>query len=55
MGRVKDHFWDEINARAENEPCEPDPDHLEMLALDAEQAQQRYLRALEEKQHERGR
>lgn len=27
-GRVKNHFWDEINARAENEPCEPDAEQF---------------------------
>lgn len=54
-GRVKDFYWDQINTAAEAAPPEPDPDHLEMLALDAEQAQDRYLDALREKSNERSR
>lgn len=39
-----------------NGPCDPvyeEPDELELLAIDAAQSRERYLRALEEKQHER--
>lgn len=51
-GRVKDHYWEEICAR---EMDFPEPDDLEMLAIDAKQAAERYEAALkkrnEGKQH----
>lgn len=54
-GRVKDHFWEQIEAGA----CEPgydqEPDDLEMLAQDARMAAERYEGALKEKDHERSR
>lgn len=46
MGRVKDFYHDEICARASDELEGPEPDELEMLAIDAEQARERYLAAL---------
>lgn len=49
MGRVKDFYWDQINAAADN-GYGPEPDDLEMLRIDAEQAQYRYAKALETKQ-----
>jgi len=42
MGRVKDHYWDQISG----ECSEPEPDDLEMLAMDAERAAERYETAL---------
>lgn len=49
MGRVKDHFWEQICAAADN-GYGPEPDDLELLRIDAEQAQDRYTKALETKQ-----
>ena len=56
MGRVKDHFWEEISARHDDYGA-PEPDELEMLAMDARQAADRYEAALkrlhnEGKKHE---
>jgi len=48
MGRVKDHFWDEICAAADN-GYGPEPDDLEMLKIDAERALDRYLEALKQR------
>ncbi len=44
MGAVKQHFHDEICAMQHNDG--PEPDDLEMLAIDAEQARERYEAAL---------
>lgn len=49
MGRVKDYYWDQISAATDNS-YSPEPDDLEMLRIDAEQARDRYARALEQKQ-----
>lgn len=51
MGRVKDHFWEEICAAADSE-AGPEPDDLEMLAIDAQQARERYLAALAKRKTE---
>lgn len=48
MGRVKDHFWDEINARAEQDADEG-PDELEMLEMDAVMAESRYQAELQKR------
>lgn len=53
MGRVKDFYWDQICAAADN-GYGPEPDDLEMLRIDAEQARQRYLTALKAKNPEIG-
>lgn len=45
MGRVKDHFWDQICAAADN-GYGPEPDDLEILRIDAEQSRARYIAAL---------
>jgi len=50
MGRVKDHYWEQICAQAGHD--EPEPDDLEMLAMDAKQAADRYEAAL--KRHNQG-
>jgi hypothetical protein len=47
-GRVKDHYWDQISG----ECSEPEPDELEMLAMDARQAAERYEAALKRKKEE---
>lgn len=44
-GRVKDHYWDQISG----ECSEPEPDELEMLAMDARQAAERYEAALKKR------
>lgn len=55
MGKLKDHFHEEICARAQNEPPEPDmPDDIEMLAIDAERATGRLLEALKKREEQRG-
>jgi len=53
MGRVKDHFWDEICAAADN-GYGPEPDDLELLRIDAEQAQDRYQQALNKQRTNNG-
>lgn len=49
MGRVKDHYWDQISG----ECSEPEPDELEMLAMDARQAAERYEAALRKRESEK--
>lgn len=43
MGKVKDHYWEEICAMAGHD--EPEPDELEMLEIDAQRAVERYEEA----------
>lgn len=49
MGRVKDHYWDQISG----ECSEPEPDELEMLEQDARLAAERYELALR-RRHNQG-
>jgi hypothetical protein len=52
MGRVKDHYWEQICAMEGHN--EPDSDDLEMLEIDAKQATDRYeaaLKKLKENDH----
>ena len=50
MGRVKDHFWEEICA---SEDYARDPTDLEILEWEAEQSRRRYEEALKKaKDHE---
>jgi hypothetical protein len=50
-GRVKDFYWDQINAAAEAAPPDPDPPEpdLEALRIDAQMAIARYRRAKEDR------
>lgn len=45
MGKVKEHFHDEICNRAAREAGE-EPDDLELLRMDMEQSRERYLSAM---------
>lgn len=52
MGRVKDHYWDEICARFDDYGA-PEPDELEILEQDARLAAERYEQALK-RRHNQG-
>jgi hypothetical protein len=55
MGRVKDYYWDEICARHDDYGAPGDePDLLEMLAIDAQMAVDRYQRELAKRDAEKG-
>lgn len=47
MGRLKDHYWDEICERVGGHPISEED--LEMLDIDAQQAADRYRAAVEKK------